>query len=146
MVSEHNNSGEDLGEVIENLAPSNYVQTLVRDRPYNGQPWTTNGERGKTLVEGLTVRDIRDCYIKACFEASGLARDEWPDSLYKLPWDDMDPMAVAQNLTCEIERMMGIFPNVPKMVDIWDHIPMVDLDAGAGETADDQREKGTGKY
>ena len=33
---------------------------MDRDRPYNGQPHTDCGERGKTLVEGLTMRDISD--------------------------------------------------------------------------------------
>ena len=124
-----------------------------RERPYNGQSWTDEGERGKTVVKGLTLRDIRDCLIKAmsmsapsdayleadvfvkCWDWSTepatptqylLDRQNEPDfvstkaetgnwrpqDVYKINWDKVDPLAVAQNLSCEIERMMGIFPNI----------------------------------
>ena len=29
---------------------------------------------------------------------------------------DFDPVAVSQALTCEIEKMMGIYPNVPTLI------------------------------
>lgn len=124
-----------------------------RNRPYNGQSWTDDGERGKTEVKGLTIRDIRDCFIKALLMSAPsekyLSADEWlkcwnfsngeanptqylldrqnePDyvhvkaelgtwrtqDVYKIDLSKVDPLAVAQNLSCEIERMMGIFPNV----------------------------------
>jgi len=38
--------------------------TMDRDRAYNGQLHTDCGERGKTLVEGLTMRDVSDCFVK----------------------------------------------------------------------------------
>ena len=90
-----------------------------RDRPYDGQPWTTNGTRGKTQVEGLTIRDIRDCYIRALLTCSPdevinqKVKDEtWtPNDCYGWDLNKVDPIAVAQNLTCNIERMMGIYPN-----------------------------------
>lgn len=93
-----------------------------RNRPYNGQPHTDQGERGKTLVSGLTMRDVVDC-LKRAFALSthhlnpkeyAIADKGGLDfSLYDLDLSDFDPGAVGQNLTCEIERMMGIFPNVP---------------------------------
>jgi len=129
-----------------------------RDRPYNGQSHTDEGERGKQKVEGLTMRDIKDCLIKAmlvsapsekylttteflkCWDFSECKQendkpkptqylldhqdeyistkvdtDNWrPQDVYKIDWNNIDPMAIAQNLTCEIEKMMGIFPNIPK--------------------------------
>ena len=97
---------------------------MRRDRPYKGQPHTDYGERGKTEIKGLTLRDLRDCYVRACcLSAPGasLSRDEAADGenarlaendIYSLPWDEMDPVAVAQNLSCEIEKMMGIYPNI----------------------------------
>lgn len=122
-----------------------------RERPYNGQSWTDEGERGKREVKGLTMRDIRDCLIKAMLMSSAskkyLEADEWlkcwdfssgkavptqylldkqnePDyvstkvelgtwrtqDVYKLNFPDVDPLAIAQNMSCEIEKMMGIFP------------------------------------
>jgi hypothetical protein len=127
-----------------------------RDREYNGQPWTDSGVRGKTEVKGLTMRDIKDCLIKAmllsgaskeyleadefmkCWDFSECKKDgdepkptqylldnqdkyvstkvatgNWrPNDVYKLNWDEMDPLAVASNMTCEIEKMMGIYPNL----------------------------------
>lgn len=125
-----------------------------RERPYNGQPWTDEGERGKTEVKGLTMRDLRDCLIKAMLSASPSDRylnEDWsrcwdysggeqkptqflldnqnePDfisvkaelgtwrtqDVYKINFEKVDPLAIAQNLTCEVERMMGIFPNIDK--------------------------------
>jgi hypothetical protein len=92
-----------------------------RERPYDGQPWTYNGLRGKTLVEGLTMRDIRDCFVQAILVCApphlGLYKKveegTWSSSdLYGWDLDQIDPLAVAQNLTCNIEKMMGIFPNI----------------------------------
>lgn len=106
----------DLLTEMERINPSSLAAHLDRERPYDGQPHTDTGERGKTEVRGLTMRDIRDCYIRACYDASGLSPEEWPGDVYKLPWEQMDPIAIVQNLTCWIERYMGIFPNVPRVV------------------------------
>jgi hypothetical protein len=35
----------------------------------------------------------------------------------EINFNDIDPLAIAQNLTCEIEKMMGIYPNVPNLED-----------------------------
>lgn len=106
---------EDLPAILESLSPSDYVSTMMPERPYEGQPHTDTGERGRQEVKELTLRDLRDCYVRACFRASGLTPKEWPNSLYDLPWADMDPLAVFGNMSCEIEQRMGIFPNVPVM-------------------------------
>ena len=113
---------------------------MNRDRPYTGQPWTDLGVRGSTEVKGLTFRDIKDCFIRAYIVShpyyvydevkreSTLIRQE-PNAtlideankgekaqlngndLYTLV-GDIDPVALSQNLSCEIEKMMGIFPNI----------------------------------
>jgi hypothetical protein len=125
-----------------------------RERPYNGQPWTDEGERGKTEVKGLTMRDIRDCMVKAILQCAPCEeylkaenftkcwdfsqephkatqflldrQKDHPDYLctkvetgtwryqdiYQVDLSKVDPGAIAKNLTCEIEKMMGIFPNV----------------------------------
>ncbi len=102
---------------IDRSAPSSLAAHLDRDRSYDGQPHTDHGERGRTLVTGLTMRDVIDCYVRACYDSSGLSPGDWPSDLYGLPWDDMDPVAVGQNLTCWVERYMGIYPNVRKVVE-----------------------------
>ncbi len=99
---------------------------MRRDRPYDGQPWTDSGVRGRTEIKGITFRDLRDCFVRAACLSIG---DQNPalyveaekgekaklntDTLYEIDWNKLDPGAVAQNLSCEVERLMGIFPNTP---------------------------------
>ena len=108
-------NAEDLAKVIEEVAPSDYLSVLDRTRPYDGQPWTDTGERGKTEIKGITFRDLRDCFIRACYRSSGLSPKDYPRSVYELPWQQIDILAVSQNLACEVERYMGIYPNTPKI-------------------------------
>ena len=100
-----------------------------RKRPYSGQPHTTEGKRGKTKIKGLTFRDLRDCFVKGALLASGgqkngiyyrkIENDSWlTNDIYELDWNELDPLAVWQNMACEIEKMMGIYPNIPKMQEI----------------------------
>jgi hypothetical protein len=110
---------------------------MRRDRPYNGQPHTCTGTRGATEIRGITFRDLRDCFIRAYIRShpyyvEGTIAQVQPNAalsdeadkgenaalcendVYKLQ-GDIDPIAVVQNLCCEVERIMGIFPNVPAL-------------------------------
>lgn len=106
---------------------------MRRDRPYNGQPHTDTGIRGATEVKGVTFRDLRDCYIRAIFLSTGarIISGKCMRPLYEeackgenavlcendlYGWDanELDPIAVFQNFSCEVEKLMGIFPNIPK--------------------------------
>jgi len=120
---------EKINNAIEEVSPSNYLDTLDRERPYNGQPWTDAGIRGRQEVSGITMRDIRDCYIRACFECSGLSPSEYPKSIFDLDWSSIDPLAVIQNTLCWVERYMGIFPNTSHMSfeETMKQVPIVDL-------------------
>ena len=101
---------------------------MNRDRPYYGQLHTSTGERGATEIKGITFRDLRDCFISAiCLSASHLDEELYDEAdkgedailcendLYKINLDKLDPMAICQNLGCEVERLMGIFPNIPSI-------------------------------
>lgn len=114
--------GHDLGWHDHNMR---------RDRPYNGQPHTDTGIRGATEVKGVTFRDLRDCYIRAwCLSMGAEHQDNMPyyneaskgenaalceNDVYALK-GGADRMAVFQNFACEVEKLMGIYPNVPKLV------------------------------
>lgn len=111
---------KDIKSIIDEVLGLN--NDARRDRPYNGQPHTDEGERGKTLVEGLTMRDVCDCMAIGLLEASeipelydAVERGVWTyGDLYKL--EDFDPVAAIQNMACQLEKMMGIYPNVPKLI------------------------------
>lgn len=111
--------------------------SMRRDRPYNGQPHTCTGTRGATEIRGVTFRDLRDCFVRAVLLSTGAEVIDGVDmrpryeeankgeaaalcenDLYGFNLDKLDPMAIAQNLACEVERVMGIFPNVPGLT--WD--------------------------
>lgn len=106
-----------------------------RERPYNGQPHTDHGERGKVEVRGLTMRDVADCIVQGFLQSSGnlhlqkkafertrefigtehADNGTWRYSdLYKIDLGGIDPQAVIQNAMCQIEHYMGIYPNVPE--------------------------------
>lgn len=101
---------------------------MRRDRPYGGQPHTSTGGRGATEVSGITFRDLRDCFIRAVLLSAGhlnpAAYEEackgegatlCENDLYGWDLNKLDPMAIAQNLACEVERAMGIYPNVSRL-------------------------------
>lgn len=112
-----------IADLIDELGSDHNMR---RDRPYSGQSHTCTGIRGSTEVKGITFRDLRDCYIRAVLlSAYHLVPELYeeatkgPDAvlcendLFGFNLDELDPIAVVQNLCCEVERIMGIFPNVP---------------------------------
>lgn len=108
--------GDWLGRAIKAMNPADFPTAyLGRDRPYNGQPHTDEGTRGATEVRGLTMRDLKDCFVIGAFESSGLSADAYPADIYGLDWNVLDPMAVVQNMLCNVEKRMGIYPNVPPL-------------------------------
>ena len=106
-------SAKQILEAIEDIECISLKDVLDRNRPYNGQPWTDDGERGQTMVQGLTMRDIRDCLILAFYSSAPVAETP-PRSVEDLPLAEMSLEAISQNLACWLERYMGIFPNVPE--------------------------------
>lgn len=105
----------DLERIFHDMnAHEGYLAAMWPDRPYDGQPHTSDGSRGRTEVRGVTVRDIHDCYIIGCYRASGLMPEKYPPTIYDLPWDEIDPLAVWQNMSCAIEQKMGVFPALGK--------------------------------
>ena len=99
-------------EAIEEYKPIGLNEVLDPNRPYNGQRWTDDGKRGQTLVQGLTIRDIRDCLILAFYDSRPPELRTPPKSVEDLPLAEMSLEAISQNFSCWIERYMGIFPNV----------------------------------
>lgn len=127
--------------VPENMSIAAFIDhlgsdvSMDRQRSYNGQSHTQTGTRGSQLIFNLTFRDVRDCFIRAYILShehykrgtiepiqpnatlsdeckKGEAASICDNDIYTLK-GDADPLAVWQNMACEIEKMMGIYPNVP---------------------------------
>ena len=90
---------------------------MTRSRSYSGQPHTIEGIRGSRQIQGISLRDLRDCYIRAFCLSDGVdhpihhqeaLKGEHAvlceNDIYEL---NVDPMAVLQNLMCELERLMN---------------------------------------
>ena len=124
------NTAMSIAAIIDHLGSD---INMRRDRPYTGQPHTDTGIRGATEIKGITFRDLRDCFIRAVLlSTGGMSIDgvstrylyEEADKgenavlcandLFSFNLDKLDPIAISQNLSCEVERIMGIFPNIPK--------------------------------
>jgi hypothetical protein len=87
--------------------------TMDRNREYTGQDHTDYGERGKTFVSGLTMRDICDCYVRGgLLSAYGIVPEKYEEAkkgevaglsindLYGFDLNQIDPGAICQNMTC----------------------------------------------
>ncbi len=120
---------EELNNEIERINPSDLLTTFDRHRDYSGQPWTDNGLRGRTEVKGITMRDIKDCYIRACYDSALIPEGEYPKTIFDLDWSEVDPMAVIENTLCWIERYMGISPNTKcvSFEQTMNYVPLIDL-------------------
>src|SRR5574343_1404716 len=112
----NNNIIETIAKALDDIF--NETPSMDRERPYTGQPHTCTGERGKQLVEGLTMRDIRDCFIRAYIVSHEYTPKNAPyideankgvdaclcaNDVFELE-GNIDPIAVSQNLGCEIEK------------------------------------------
>lgn len=121
--------------------------SMDRTRPYNGQPHTLTGIRGSTEIRGVTFRDLRDAFIRAyvrshecSFSNIALIQEAEKGEMAALCENDLytlkgstDPLAVMQNLGCELEKLMGIFPNVLGLSTNGQHGAAIACATGKGE-------------
>ena len=126
-------SNMSLAAVIDHMGSDVSMQ---RGRPYDGQPHTTDGKRGAEFIRNMTFRDLRDCFIRGFISShmkykNGSLETIQPNQtlidecekgqnaaicqndVYTLV-GDTDPIAVWQNMACEIEKVMKIYPNIDK--------------------------------
>jgi hypothetical protein len=99
---------------------------MHRDRAYQGQDHSWTGARGQFEVSNVSFRDLRDAFIRGSFMCAYNQSPELyheanlgeeglicSNDLYTINLGEIDPMAIFQNMACEIEKMMGIYPNIP---------------------------------
>ena len=107
-------------ECFKNLIETLKDETpLDRNRPYTCQ----QPKRNQFILNGLSRRDIKDCIIRGFLQcAHGVDQEELyqkvkngtccADDIYKLDFDEVDPLAAVQNACNEMEIMLGIYPNL----------------------------------
>jgi len=109
-----------ISDKVEEADIDSPIYTLYMNptRPYSGRIFSFSSNRGKASLEGITIRDVRDCFIRGLLQASGnnglhKLADHGKNSIlntgdiYAVPLDEVDPMAVFQNMACEIEKLIG---------------------------------------
>jgi len=107
-----------IGEILYQTTNHSFAN---RERPYDGQPHTDQGERGKTLLAGVTFRDLCDAFVIGWLQANGKQGIvDSPDATYNDIYEhggecSIDPLAAMQCMSVELEKRMGIYPNVPKL-------------------------------
>lgn len=120
-IIENDGTPEGICEAISKALSADDGRSFNSDRPYNGQPHTDLGARGMFPVSGVTVRDIGDCLSLGLLLASGKGEPYSKASdgkavmgdLYKIDLSDIDIRAAIQNAMCELEKRMGVYPNIP---------------------------------
>lgn len=108
-------------------------RSMLRARPYTGQPHTVTGVRGASEIYGITFRDLRDCFFRAVCQAHPLSKRDGhlgeyacisQEDIHDLPVGQLSLVAAMQNLCVEVEKLMGIYPNIPAL----QHSPTIVLE------------------
>lgn len=120
-------TGDELGDELDDILEAMSDHTTDPDRPFMGQPHTDQGERGKTEIKGIRFRDLADCIVRAFIDAAGFTLENADEmyrraddgtlnynDLYQLDLGKMDPLALCENVSCRVEKAMGIYPNLPQ--------------------------------
>ena len=111
----------------------NNLEDLLNDLRHDPQPHTILGERGQ---QEMKLKDIQicECFLRGMLDgATYYALDEDDnltnniptekleyhhliDIIYKVKWlENFDPVAVVQCASVHLEKVLGIYPNVPKL-------------------------------
>lgn len=117
---------------MEDVRPLNTPEdfkNMLKEVLHSPQPHTDAGERGDYIVNGITIREIAACVLRGMLDGATKFSEEYPklkaedldyhnllDIIYEVTWiENFDPVAIQQNVTCHIEKSIGIFPNIPPL-------------------------------
>jgi hypothetical protein len=115
-------------EEIFDLTPENF-ENIIKHTMHEPQPHTDAGKRGEHIVNGITIRQIAECVLRGMLDGGTLYHDQdnaidtihlgyhqLIDLIYEVEWiDNFDPVAIQQNVSCHIEKVLRIYPNVPPL-------------------------------
>lgn len=97
----------------------------------NPQPHTIQGERGQQMVSLKDIQ-IAECFLRGMLDAAtyyGKDNDYSPteklyyndliEIIYEVRWmENFDPVAIVQSACCHMEKAMGIYPNIPPLIEV----------------------------
>jgi hypothetical protein len=106
---------------------------ILNDVMHDEQPHTILGIRGQQEMK-LKEIQICECFLRGMLDGATywnldkegnltnnidsekLEYHHLIDIIYKVEWmKDFDPVAIVQNASCHLEKVLGIYPNVPKL-------------------------------
>ncbi len=103
------------------------LSDAINEASHSPQPHTIAGKRGDVIINGVTFRQIAECVLRGMLDGAthydktdtvNLDYHRLIDIIYKVEWlGDFDPMAIVQNASCHIEKVLGIYPNIPKLIE-----------------------------
>ena len=116
----------------------NWLNDIINETMHAGQPHTILGERGQQEMK-LKEIQICECFLRGMleggtyywFDKDGNELDRVRpeildyhhliDLIFKVKWrENFDPVAIVQCAGCHLEKVLGIYPNVPKIYHIDD--------------------------
>jgi hypothetical protein len=120
---------------MENNLNSDFsnLSDIIKDVMHSSQPHTILGLRGQ---QEMTLKEIQicECFLRGMLDGAtyynldknGNLTDRIPtekleyhhliDIIYTVKWlENFDPIAVIQCAGCHLEKVLGIYPNVPKL-------------------------------
>ena len=118
---------EELKSDLSNLGD------IINEVQHSGQPHTILGIRGQ---QEMKLKDIQicECFLRGMLDGAtywgitpaGELTNNLPpekmeyhhliDAIYRVKWiENFDPVAIVQCASVHLEKVLGIYPNVPKL-------------------------------
>lgn len=118
---------------IEEMKNKKDLGEIIKDVMHDPQPHTILGQRGQQEIK-LKKIQIAECVLRGMLDGGtyyGLTKDgeltnnidpefleyhHLIDLIYEVEWmKDFDPVAIVQCIGCHLEKVLGIYPNIPKL-------------------------------
>lgn len=118
--------------MINEINEDNFADFL-NEVSHTPQPHTILGERGQQEIKLKDIQ-IAECFLRGMLDSATyysvsekgeltnristekLEYHHLIDLVYNVEWrEDFDPVAIVQCASCHLEKVLGIYPNVPKL-------------------------------
>lgn len=108
---------------------------MLDDVIHQPQPHTILGKRGQQIIKLKNI-ELCECFLRGMLDGGTKYDGKLPtekmnyhhmiDLVFEVEWlVDFDPVAIMQSASCHMEKVLGIYPNVPKL-----HTPPAEQQGG----------------